>query len=107
MAYCYATTAEVAECNRTINRDDKDTQGVDESSKRKDKHAGKSKSKSKSKKPQTKSSKDVLAVSNKEPRSSKQYSDRGKEKRPNRNQTSRADALYIKRNGTTSTIAEF
>ena len=80
----YATTAEVVEWNKTIDRDDKDTQEAGESSKKKDKKDKKSNSKSKGQKPQVYSSKEVLAVGDKAPGSSKPYSDQGKGKSPKR-----------------------
>ena len=55
-----------------------------EGSKKKDKKAKKSKNKTKDQKPQVNRSKEVLVVSDKKPQGSKPYSERGKDKRPER-----------------------
>ena len=84
MADRYATASEAVEWNNTIDREDNTSREPGEGSKKKDKKAKKSKNKVKSQKPQASGSKEVLAVNDKEPRTSKPYSDRGKGKRPDR-----------------------
>lgn len=80
----YATAAEAVEWNNTIDRDKKVPQEVGESGKKNDKKAKKSKNKAKGQKLQANSSKEVLAVSDKNTQGSKPYSDRGKGKHPER-----------------------
>lgn len=99
MANRYATAAEVVEWNKTIDQDDKNPQEVGESSKKKDEHANKSKNKTKGQKSQAKSSKEVLAISDKEPRSSKSYSDQDKGKRPERKNDKHRWCLFHKKEG--------
>lgn len=91
MADRYTTDIEAVEWNHTIDRDYKGTREASKSSKKKDKKAKKSKSKTKDKKPQVKNSKEVLDMSDKETRSSKPWSDRGKGKRPDRQDVSRSE----------------
>nr|ADB85300.1 putative retrotransposon protein [Phyllostachys edulis] len=89
-------------------RDDKHPQEAGESSKKKDKKAKKSKNKAKGQKPEANGSKEVLTVSDKEPRSSKQYSDQGKGKRPKqKNDKPMWYPFQKKRKDMTSATAEF
>nr|CCI55458.1 PH01B001E05.14 [Phyllostachys edulis] len=60
MADRYLTVAEAIEWNKTIDREDKNPQEANESSKKKDKKAKRSKNKAKDQKPQVNSSKEVL-----------------------------------------------
>ena len=78
MADRYATAAEAVEWNNNIDREHNIPQEAGEGGKKSDKKAKESNNKVKGQKPQANSSKEVLAVSDKEPRSSKPYSDRGK-----------------------------
>nr|CCI55289.1 PH01B001G05.12 [Phyllostachys edulis] len=78
MADRYATASEAVEWNNKIDREDNTSREPGEGGKKKDKKAKNSKNKAKDQKPQASGSKEVLAVNDKEPQSSKPYSDRGK-----------------------------